>query len=588
MKRYRDFPIARKFTVFNLPLMVVIIVVLTILVKGIFNATVLGMAQDSYVDKFNTVSDNFIELSEDARQMSNIVLTDERIRTFLYQKDDASYSTRLNLTLQAEEQLDYFDAVRSASSFSYILIYSLTGQMVSTNSIRRQLSAYQQLIADYLQSDTTEKWIDLYASGSEITGIAYVQPYRDYTSGALLGYAVIGYHQEDLLKRIAQLDSGETGSYIIAGADGAVKMSSFPSMPSLSQQRFFLDILAQNAHGIYTVNAIRYQITYSSIQTLDWVMIGLIPVDKLTTRSNTLTGMIYGIAILGILVMVMGNQWIIRGVTRPLANLAKTIQRFGGGQLTAEVPVKGNDEVGMLSLVFNEMAAHIKKLVEQVRKEQRDKRHFQLSALQAQINPHFLYNTLNSVCSLIKLGQTEDSYRIIRSIGTFYRTALSNGKVKIDLREEILNVQSYIEIQRIRYGDKIRYTCDIPDALMDYCIVKFTLQPLVENAIYHGIKLIDGPGDIHILAELQAGKLLVKVVDNGAGMTPEKVEELIDSEAEISMESFGLNNIDRRLKLYFGAEYGLKIDSLSGKGTTVIVILPGEERTESACACINR
>jgi len=205
------------------------------------------------------------------------------------------------------------------------------------------------------------------------------------------------------------------------------------------------------------------------------------------------------------------------------------------------------------------------------------KRQAEVIALQSQINPHFLYNTLNSVCSLIKTGQNDAAYRMIHSIGTFYRTALSSGKVMINIREEMANAQSYIDIQSMRYGEKIRYEIEVGEVLMARSIVKFTLQPLIENAIYHGVKPLDSPGVIRITGAVSDGEVRLSVSDNGVGMEPEKVAALLDAGAEITKTSFGLNNIDRRLKLYFGQAYGLRIESAPGAGTTVTVVLPDRE-----------
>jgi len=576
--RYRDLSIAKKLTLFAVLMVVLSATVVTALVRSMFANTMLEVAQEQYVEKFDSISQNCLELFEEAQQTTNIVLTDENMQRFFSTRSDASFSERLQRTLRAEKQLDYFDAVQSADRFSSISAYTLSGEMAGTNNIRQAGEPYLALYEKTLRGAERGLWVDLYALDGSLTGIAYVHPYRDYASGQLLGHVMIEYQDSSLRARFARLASGDIGKYIIADRDGFVKMSSDASLARIDDAPYFERILSgAPLGGIYVVDGKKYQVTSSDIDTLGWIMVGLIPVDALTARGNAIAGAIYLVAALGILVMILLNQWIVSGVTRPLANLARTMQRFGDGQLTAEVPVYGNDEIGMLSRVFNEMTAHIATLVEQVRKEQRDKRRFEFSALQAQINPHFLYNTLNSVCSLIKTGQNDAAYRMVHSIGTFYRTALSSGKVLIEIREEMANAQSYIDIQSMRYGKKIRYEIDVGEGLMTRRIVKFTLQPLIENAIYHGVKPLDGPGVIRIAGAVLGGEVRMSVSDNGVGMEPERAAALLDAGAEITKTSFGLNNIDRRLKLYFGQAYGLRIKSAPGAGTTVTVVLPDGE-----------
>lgn len=156
---------------------------------------------------------------------------------------------------------------------------------------------------------------------------------------------------------------------------------------------------------------------------------------------------------------------------------------FGKGNLSVKVPVLYMDEIGTLSEAFNKMAEKIRQLIEQVYQEQKAKRKLELAALQAQINPHFLYNTLNSVSSLIQMECLDDAFVMIQSIGTFYRTSLSDGKTLISIQQEMINIENYIKIQEFRYGNKIIYKTDIEEEILKEWIVKLTLQPLVENAI---------------------------------------------------------------------------------------------------------
>ena len=220
------------------------------------------------------------------------------------------------------------------------------------------------------------------------------------------------------------------------------------------------------------------------------------------------------------------------------------------------------------------MAEKIRQLIEQVYQEQKAKRKLELAALQAQINPHFLYNTLNSVSSLIQMECLDDAFVMIQAIGTFYRTSLSDGKTLISIQQEMINIENYIKIQEFRYGNKIIYKIDIEEEILKEWIVKLTLQPLVENAIYHGVKEKRGQGIIEIKGWKENNKVYITVSDNGTGIPKEKLIDLFSMDTREKESAFGLFNIQQRLQIYFGKEYGLHLESKEGPGTIATVCLP--------------
>lgn len=256
------------------------------------------------------------------------------------------------------------------------------------------------------------------------------------------------------------------------------------------------------------------------------------------------------------------------------------MKKFGKGDLSVRVPVLYEDEIGILSEEFNKMSEQIRQLVDQVYREQRAKRKSELAALQAQINPHFLYNTLNSVSSLIKMNCPDEAFIMIQAIGTFYRTSLSDGKTLIPLEQEITNIENYIKIQKVRYGNKIEYEIDIENEILQEWIVKLTLQPLVENSIYHGIKEMRGKGIIRIKGWKEKNKVFIQVSDNGLGIPEEKLEELFSKDYREKGSAFGLFNIQQRLQIYFGKEYGLTVESKLSQGTKATVCIPVDFKRE--------
>lgn len=254
-------------------------------------------------------------------------------------------------------------------------------------------------------------------------------------------------------------------------------------------------------------------------------------------------------------------------------------RQAGKGDFAVRASEDSNNELAVLGSSFNRMVEEIGKLVEDIRVEQLNLRATELKLLQAQINPHFLYNTLDTIVWLAEAGKKEEVVWMVSTLSNFFRTTLSKGRDYITVREEESHIRSYLEIQQFRYRDILKYEIQIPAELDEFMILKLTLQPLVENALYHGIKNKRGLGHIRVTGELDGEKLVFRVWDDGIGMTQERlaqVRQMIRGEVQSEDQSsgFGLFNVWQRLQLNYGIEYGLEIDSLYGEWTESRVTIP--------------
>lgn len=283
------------------------------------------------------------------------------------------------------------------------------------------------------------------------------------------------------------------------------------------------------------------------------------------------------VALTGILlsVMVRSSLKFGRSITRPISDLCRRVQAIGDGDLTAKTPIQAQEyEIQTLSDGFENMVGRLNQLIEQNRQEQISLRSAELALLQAQINPHFLYNTLDAIVWLIEMEKNEQAVEMVTSLSAFFRSSLSNGRDIITLREEEQHVRSYLEIQHVRYKDILDYRIEIDPELEQYEIPKLTLQPLVENALYHGIKLKRGQGHIVVTGRAEGGDICLMVRDDGAGMTEERLSEIQAAIAGKQRVGFGVATVHERLQLLFGTSYGLSIDSRPGEGTSVCVRIP--------------
>lgn len=277
-----------------------------------------------------------------------------------------------------------------------------------------------------------------------------------------------------------------------------------------------------------------------------------------------------------VLIMLLYSMKISRRITDPVIELTRKAKQFGANDFSRPDPIRTNiTELEILDDSFNEMTGHIRTLMDKQIEDQRSLHRAELELLQAQINPHFLYNTLDSIAILAESNREEDVVNMITSLSTFFRNSLSQGEDIHTLRDETAQAASYLEIQQIRYSDILSYTIDVDEDIQDCMVPKLILQPLIENALYHGIKNRRGRGVITITGERKGENILLQVRDNGAGMSPEQLARFQSGEFQENRYGFGIKNVDQRIRLYCGNSYGLSFESQAGGGTVVTVTLPG-------------
>lgn len=287
-----------------------------------------------------------------------------------------------------------------------------------------------------------------------------------------------------------------------------------------------------------------------------------------------------GVALAGVaLALIRSTVRISRSITEPIEALSRRMEEVSGGELTPHEPVAADTyELRTLSGGLEDMVARIQRLMEESTEKQASLRQAELALLQAQVNPHFLYNTMDTIIWLIEAEKSREAVEMVSNLSAFFRHSLSRGEDIISLSEEEQQVRSYLLIQQVRYQDIMGYTISIPQELLAVRLPKLTLQPLVENALYHGIKLKRGQGHIWVTGEKAGNRVILRVRDNGIGMSPARLDELRTAMETGKRVGFGLATVHERLRLLFGPEYGLSVESRAGEGTEVTVLLPaGEE-----------
>lgn len=297
-----------------------------------------------------------------------------------------------------------------------------------------------------------------------------------------------------------------------------------------------------------------------------------------TFFMNLVRFSLLGMGLLLLLVIIL-SYYIPRSITMPITRISRVTNQVAKGNLSVRAAAESGAEARMLSDSLNAMIDKINELLDQVTTEQIRLRKAEFELLQAQINPHFLYNTLDTIVWLAEAGDQKRVVSMVGNLSDFFRTSLNQGKDIIAIREELAHVRSYLEIQQVRYQDILRYEITVPEDLYEYKIPKITIQPLVENALYHGIKNKRGQGTITITGDRSENGFVLYVRDNGIGMTQERLNEVragIQKLSYTGKEIYGLYNVNERIRLNFGETYGISIESTYGEGTCVSISLPDQ------------
>lgn len=307
----------------------------------------------------------------------------------------------------------------------------------------------------------------------------------------------------------------------------------------------------------------------------NWDAIGVVNTGELGNRTGSVVFFL-SIGTFSIGMAILFAALISYAITKPLQQLEHTMHLVEQGDLSVQADVPLDNEIGHLSRTFNSMVRQTKELIEQKIEVEKEKRRSEIKALQAQINPHFLYNTLETIIWMAASGKNQEVMEITAALAKLFRTSISNDDQLVTLGTEIENIQSYLTIQKKRYQDKLSYSISVNKELYSLLLPKLILQPIVENAIYHGVKPSPAGGKLEIRAERREQKLSLTVTDNGVGMKPEQLRSLLEKKKSslYGKSGVGVRNVHQRIQLYFGDEYGLSFQSEDGRGTRVIISLP--------------
>ena len=307
-----------------------------------------------------------------------------------------------------------------------------------------------------------------------------------------------------------------------------------------------------------------------------WKLVGVTPSAALGIDGIKFRFFVLFVADLFLFLLAMINAFISNKISNPIKRLDGSVREIESGNLDVEIVPSGSYEVEHLGKSIKNMLGRIKVLMSDLVEEHNAKRKSEFDTLQSQINPHFLYNTLDIIVWMIENENSDKAVSIVTALAKFFRISLSKGKNIITVKDEVEHVRNYLMIQNMRFKNRFEYSIDVDEEVLSYSSLKLMLQPLVENAIYHGMEFMDGDGEIDVKVFKENESLYFTITDNGLGMSEDMVEALLSKDFVPSKKGsgIGVKNVNERIKLYFGNEYGLKVESEPDEGTKITIHLP--------------
>ena len=395
----------------------------------------------------------------------------------------------------------------------------------------------------------------------------------------IIGIIKVNILESNIHNIIVKANITQKGVVYLQNSDGIIISCSNPeNLHDLDSNYNLRKILGGRSMSWETIsiNKNRFAITSREVPNTDWMMVTAIPYSEILSQSNKIKNLMLAfMLIIGVIAYSLAYVISTSTVNRVIL-LTKKMKKVEEGDLDVSIVSKGGDEIGKLMDSFNYMVKRIHQLIDEQYQSGKEIKNAELKALQAQINPHFLYNTLELINWKAIENDVPDIVLITQSLAKFYKLSLNKGRDIVTIRDEINHVINYVQIQNLRFDNRINLILNVDEEFYPFSILKLVLQPIVENSIFHGIfeNRNNPEGIIQITGRFEEDAIVIAVQDNGVGMTKETADGILSSEGNDNNKGYGLGNIDRRIKLYYGQQYGLTFHCRPNQGTLVEIRIP--------------
>ena len=565
----RTFSIRFKLTSYTILCFFLFLCSISAIASGLYYTSVAQIIDEQIINTSKQVVSNYELYFDSAIEVSNSIQTKIDNRNVLNEK------TAIR---------SYFDDVKSIKGeILSIAFYDENGDLIVADSTFDTVNNDNVYETNSFQNAINEPMINIFSGvGFEDDRYAFtLSRYMSFNRSENHGVALIEFDFTKIVRLIYQSDLGENGHIAIFDRDYNVVYSSLPEL--IDEDLIETKKLVLGSTGV-TINHQSFNLYISTITNTGWKV-------SVFTNNSQIYSVLYNFIIIVIITILLLSivyifivYVIVKQVTYPLYRLQAEMNKVKdlNYDVNRSKLKKGSKEIIQLDATFNEMMRRIRYLADKLLQEQENQRKSELKALQNQINPHFLYNTLDSIIYMIDKGENQKAEEMIVALSKFFRISISRGKTIIPLKDEVEHVRNYLLIQKIRFGDQFTYSIDVDPSLYQYSCIKLILQPLVENAIEHGLNDNESGGKIEIIGTQNESYIILKIKDNGYGISEEKLEQIYKSFHDDSIhQGVGLKNVYQRIKIYYGEEADIKIDSLFDEGTIISIYIPKKKAVKN-------
>lgn len=568
-----------------------IIAVLSLVIFLLFSLnyteqTVISNSRDytlQLVEQVNGDIDSYITYMENIAQM---VIGNKDLTDYLFGKEgyrEAGERLQSQFETVMDSRSDILNLAAFADNGRYIL--NRGEDPVNPYANMEEMEWYQTTMAAGGNQVITPSHVQNIVDKTYSWVVTLSKALRNPETGELEGVFFVDLNYSSINTLCEDIELGNKGYLFIVDRNGKIIYHPKQQLLYSGVKNEEIDQVLATGTGSFLTEGENKQLysIFKSAKT-GWSVVGVSSVAEFM-KNRTEIQLTYMLIAAGIIVFSMLLAlWLSGEITKPVKDLEKSMKEVQKGNFRpVNASMEGNNEIASLGRSFGIMTEKIGQLMDENVREQRAKRKSELKALQAQINPHFLYNTLDSIIWMAESGKNQEVVKMTSALSKLLRQSIGNEDEIVTIRKEMEYTSNYLAIQKMRYRDQLEYIIDVDEEILDQEIVKLVIQPLVENAIYHGIKYVEGKGMLIILGSMRGGKVVLSIQDNGPGMDQETLKHILEKKEAPAGKAkksghVGVYNVHNRIQLYYGKEYGLFYESAPGMGTCVYITIPATEK----------
>jgi len=588
---FNDISIRNKIFIFCAGILLVSLSVFALLTINISNRAIVDKAIKNAGRELDLIDRSLLNLINNSENYVRILSIDSRLQSQLKRINSNQLDSLDNLEMEKTLSTVSSNVAEPITHIAAATIISSEGHIfdvgyVDNSSIREYFSGD---VIEAIRQKKTPSWLGLirirfrYSGEEDVFPIA--KPIIEFDTGHYLGTAVLYLKEKDLASMYLDNIINENDKFYIINNEKIIISTQNKNelYQAFDEKKYLGDFRLEDLPDAFSIirniDGVKTLVTATCFEKLNWKMISIIPLDEITYENRDITKLIVVFGSICLVFAFAASYLLSYKISKPIMKLVRIMGEIKSGNLKLRANFTAKDEIGMLGEGFNSLMDRINQLLDQVYTEQQQKRESEFRLLQSQIKPHFLYNTIETIISFIKLGMKDQAMTAAKNLADFYRISLSKGNDIISIKEEIRLTENYLSIQKFRYVEYMDYKVEVDESVLRFQIPKLTLQPLVENSIYHGLKQKSDKGLLTIKGYMENATVKIEVYDNGVGMDEALIRKVLERSNPGSSD-FGLYSVNSRLKLLYGAQYGISIESRVNEYTKVTVTLPAIEAGE--------